>query len=518
MIKVLIAEDELIERRYLTQLLGELKADGIEVAAVCSDGDEAVHEAYEKRPDILVLDIEMPKKSGLEAAGEIRRFLPMVRILILTAFGEFEYAKRAIRIGVDDYFVKPGSDEQLLDKVRFLADQIREEHSRQENVLFLEEQLSQYNRMLEEELISAVIFGQEDAADYFRDYIGLKRMELYSFCCGIAYLDPEAVLPDEIPGDIGESFRLRGCRYAAGRYQNEITFLACSDRPIEFGNFREEIFHRLLRFSNGQCICEISEPCRDAGELPAVYRSVKERVERKKGKMRTEEPLRSILHRFESTWLKAAISGSGLDCGGQAIAFSEAFIRRKDGLENAKSGAYLLYMWLTKDIAQFFNRELPSGRMGDIRETLQQCRNYPALQKVVKELLEEILRTTQEQKEKKEDKLVLLVADYLKARFQENISLFDVAEKFQMSQYHLSKMFRKTMGSSFVEYLTGLRVERAKELLMDGELSVTDVAFLVGYQDSGYFSKVFRKSTGLSPREFSESVSRSGPNAKNYHN
>ena len=64
MIKVLIAEDELIERRYLTQLLGELKADGIEVAAVCSDGDEAVHEAYEKRPDILVLDIEMPKKSG----------------------------------------------------------------------------------------------------------------------------------------------------------------------------------------------------------------------------------------------------------------------------------------------------------------------------------------------------------------------------------------------------------------------------------------------------------------------
>jgi YesN/AraC family two-component response regulator len=78
------------------------------------------------------------------------------------------------------------------------------------------------------------------------------------------------------------------------------------------------------------------------------------------------------------------------------------------------------------------------------------------LQQVTSELLEEILRTVREQKARKEDKLVLMVADYLKAHFREELSLNGVAEHFRMSPYHLSKMFPKTMGASFVEYLTNL--------------------------------------------------------------
>lgn len=508
MIKVLIAEDEAIERKYLTHLIGGLEAQDIFVTASCADGEEAVLEAESCRPDILILDIEMPKLNGLEAAKQIRSRLPDVRILILTAFSEFEYAKMAIRIGVDDYFVKPGSDEQLIEKVSALAEQVKKEKEEQEHLLFVKAQLSQYDKVLIEELITSVIFSRKDAVEYFIDYIGLQRITMKSYFCCIVCQEPEADITEDMVSDIGEIFREGGCRYAGTGQRNEWTFLVYSEELIRQQHFRDQILHRFLNISDGFCRCEVSEVYEDAGMVLEAYRQAKGKIEAGKAQRYEKEPLRAILYRYETVWMDAALSGKVLDCRKEAVIFSQEFQFQKDGLENGKSSVYFLYMLLTRDVMQFFNRELKFERIQDFRERVQVIRNFNMLQQVTSELLEEILRTVREQKARKEDKLVLMVADYLKAHFREALSLNGVAEHFRMSPYHLSKMFPKTMGASFVEYLTSLRVECAKTMLMTGTYSITDVAFSVGYQDSGYFSKVFKKMTGLSPREFSESVSR----------
>lgn len=508
MVKILIAEDEAIERKYLTQLIQGMDREKIQVTASCSDGEEAVDEARIRRPDILILDIQMPKKNGLEAAREIRAMNPAVRILILTAFGEFEYAKAAIRIGVDDYFVKPGSDEQLLEKIAALAEKVEEEKARQEAILRVKGQLEHYDRLLVGELITSVIFSRKDSAAYFRDYIGLRHMEMKAYACCVIDLEPDQPVPDDVIRQIEGIFHAGGCQCAIGRYQNEITILLFGDRELRLENLREEIQKELFRLSGNTCLCEFSPVCQNEDDILTAYQTVKNEIERQKKSEKGKEPLREILYQYETRWLEAAVSGTAVDCGAEAAGFCREVIRGQEGLLQAQNGIYLLYMWLTKDIIRFFNRKIQFERIGDIRERIYLARDFQVLQNLAAELLQEILAVTKEEKARKEDKLVLMVAEYLKGHFQENLSLNQVAEEFQMSSYHLSKMFRKTMGKTFIEYLTELRIGRAKSLLMDGGLTVTEIAFSVGYQDSGYFSKVFRKATGLSPREFSDSVSK----------
>ena len=505
MVRVLIAEDEAIERQYLEQLLKSLENQGICVSCTCADGEEAVRKARIHMPDILIMDIEMPNRNGLEAVREIRKSLPEVRALILTAFGEFEYAKTAIQIGVDDYFVKPGSDEQLLEKVISLAGKVENNRKKEDDLLFAEEQLKQYNRILMEEMMACVMFLREEAKQYFADYIQLQRIEnLYFVCCIVRF---PAKMHSNIIMEIQEIICREGFWQASGQCCQEFVFLILSQEENGFEGLKEEISHHLLTIFGSGCLCELSPVFTDSEDVLRACQAARKQIEERNGKDKTE-PLQEVIQRCAVSWLEAAVSGNGLDCRKEAIIFSEQFLYQKDGLSHAKDGAFLLYMILTRDIRQFFNREIMFSNADEIRQRIHQTRNSQALQNVIREYLEEILATTREEKNRKQDKLVLLVTDYLRTHFHENLSLNSVADEFHMSSFHLSKMFRKSMKKNFIEYLTELRVKQAKTLLMDGTRTITEVAFMVGYQDSGYFSKVFRKATGLSPREFSESVSK----------
>lgn len=131
MLKVLIADDEAAELRYLENYLRNKYSELLEITAVCTDGIQAMKMGLEAVPDIAFLDIQMPGHSGLEVSRSLKERNPGVKIVILTAFGLFDYAREAIDIGVTSYLVKPFRDEEL-DKV---IDQILEEkrsHSKDE--------------------------------------------------------------------------------------------------------------------------------------------------------------------------------------------------------------------------------------------------------------------------------------------------------------------------------------------------------------------------------------------------
>ncbi len=131
MLKVLIADDEAAELRYLENYLREKYSGLLDIAAVCQDGVQAIEKGLETVPDMAFLDIQMPGHTGLEVSRKLKEINPEVTIVILTAFGLFDYAKEAIDIGVASYLVKPFRDEEL-DKI---IDQILEEkrsHSKDE--------------------------------------------------------------------------------------------------------------------------------------------------------------------------------------------------------------------------------------------------------------------------------------------------------------------------------------------------------------------------------------------------
>ncbi|MCF0238341.1 MAG: response regulator, partial [Sphaerochaetaceae bacterium] len=118
MLKVLIADDEKTELDFLENYLLTHHEKNLELVAICNDGASALKEGLEKKPDIAFLDIQMPNVDGLEVARGLKENNPDIKIVIITAFGRFDYAKSAIGIGVSSYLVKPFQNEEL-DKVIF---------------------------------------------------------------------------------------------------------------------------------------------------------------------------------------------------------------------------------------------------------------------------------------------------------------------------------------------------------------------------------------------------------------
>jgi YesN/AraC family two-component response regulator len=138
MLKLLIAEDELREAKFLRQFVTKLFAQTFELVCVCSDGETAIEEGKKHRPDVVMLDIEMPKVNGLNVAKTLHTFDPTIRFLFLTAHGTFEYAKEAIRIGAEDYLVKPYSEQDLVEALEKVVSKITLQNKREKQELLQE--------------------------------------------------------------------------------------------------------------------------------------------------------------------------------------------------------------------------------------------------------------------------------------------------------------------------------------------------------------------------------------------
>ena len=133
MIKVFLVEDEIIIRNGIKNSIN-WEMHGYDFVGEASDGELALPIILEKKPDILITDIKMPFMDGLELSEQVKKVLPATKIMILSGYNEFDYAKMAIKIGVTDYLLKPISSEKLLDAVNKVAEEIRKEQSEKEQM------------------------------------------------------------------------------------------------------------------------------------------------------------------------------------------------------------------------------------------------------------------------------------------------------------------------------------------------------------------------------------------------
>ena len=124
LIKLLIAEDEALERKALRFLLKKYFSQSIEVVDEVSNGRDAVDDAILLKPHIILMDIHMPIMEGLEACSIIKESYPQTEFIIITAFNYFDYAKKALSIGVSDYLLKPFSNDEFVNSVNKVINKI----------------------------------------------------------------------------------------------------------------------------------------------------------------------------------------------------------------------------------------------------------------------------------------------------------------------------------------------------------------------------------------------------------
>lgn len=536
MLKVFLVEDEAIIRRGIKNNIPWEK-EGFEFAGEASDGELAYPMIKKIKPDIVITDIKMPFMDGLELASIIKKELPDTKIIILSGYNEFDYAKRAISIGVTDYQLKPISSEKLLETVKRVGDIIWEEQAQKklleeykiENQENLElEKAKLFYAMVDNSLSTVEIleWGQQLGLDMTASYYTVILLKIISSSAANIYQEHLV----EMESKVEEFLEHQECIYYFKRWGEGWFLLVRSEDEHEFADliqglkgYLERLFsdneeENLFYFggigSTVQRLRDVRQSFHSANRLFAA------RFFMEPNQIITEDEL----HRIETVHKKNEdlkdINISNMDRklledflkvgdSEEAGPFLDTYFE-KIGVGNYSSLMFRQYLMVDMFFCvSKFLEGLGSGsqeimdKFGDVEEIKMRIHSTQQMFQYMKELFTEAMKFRDSLSHDKYSSLLEEAQKYVRQNYSSNeISLNMVASHVGISPSYFSTIFRQETGSTFTEYLTEIRMEKAKELLRCTNKKTSEIAYDIGYKDAHYFSYIFKKTQGLTPKDY----------------
>jgi len=523
MYRFLMVDDEEIVRRGFEERIDWADA-GFEFLPPCDNGREAIAAIDALLPDVVMTDIHMPHADGISVAAHVMEKHPETVVVVLSGYDEFAYAQAAIRYNVYDYVLKPVSARDLsalLAKIKTKLDSVRRS---QEDETALRLEADRSRRLERERALSALFAGgagapseseveavlgfdprpyacaalvakgrdrPEALAGTMESALRLARRTAFFLpspdrgaalvfdsgierCAKTAAVAAEAVLRSW-PGEPGS------LRVGVGRAYNQ-----WRDAPRSYSEAEASLAYGLVRASDRPFVYAQGAEDRDA------LASLKEIEERLCLGLRTGavDKAEGLARDYLAALGRAELSPQRLRHEILAL-----FSRGRDELSGIGVSAELLASRLPRDYYSF--AESLDGP-GDIVGALGRLAGIGA------EVLE--ASSLHEPEWKVLDFKELVARHYA----DKDLSIGRVAARLSISESYLSKLLRRLLGVSFVEYLADYRIARAEELLASSDMRTYEVAEAVGYVDSRYFASLFKKRTGRTPSEYRESMGKVG--------
>lgn len=480
-INVFIAEDEVTAREQIKLLVGKFPA--FQVIGEAGDGDTASEMIKELHPDLLFTDIRMPGKNGLELLADVRGNCPLVELVVISGYSDFEYAKGAIQNGCLDYLLKPVSPRQFREMMERLEE------------LIVTKQMKERTRIFED------IVTEEK----------IDKMRLNRFFPFPSY-HIALVRKLGLPGSWGKSSRITiasemeelNCIY--GRDWQEALYLwpeellsipAFENRQREKN--AEEGYCTVISYMSGIKVEEIPQRVRE------MYKILNQRLVLGK----------SQFLRAES--LPVPVSDIKADFDREKI---ENYIQRQEWkyvnfeiekvLGQYEKSCYPLYKLetavnhLLADLSNYFSVEL--DYRGDLEETFCYAKSMDELITVLEDYIKEAFQRGSFSNEKIDTEAYFeKVIQHVQENLNKPITLQQLSDFFGMSSSYMSRLFKKYAQVPFNEYLTRARIQKACQLFKENpDCLVKDAAGMVGIPDQFYFSRLFRSITGDTPTQYAK--------------
>lgn len=472
--RIMLIDDETFIRARLKRLI-EQSGLPFEIAGEAKNGEEALRLIEDCFPHVAITDIQMPRMDGLDFIKELRRRKPDIRVLILTGFDRFEYAREALRCKVDDFLLKPLSEsalEAVLHKLQRVLGAIR--HQEEATVgLLLRDYL---NKGTDEEALRlhwaesglpvaegeiyriAVADAPTGAALLFAGEIGFAgpdRLQTWL----LKRHAGEPVLPPGVSVRLGFSraFQLR------------------PDRPEAIRGAYEQAVGAL----NGKWFTAETALRADPG-MPA----------------RPPEAMR------RNYGLLRKIVGAAEE--GQP---DRAKARVKEAFESFRAAREVELPFLQL-LAQHLNERLEissghpawSGEETPLSWILRR-RTLDELERCLTELVDTVSFAMGQRRENA-NPFIDKALEYIHHHFNEELSLAQISSYVSLNPNYFCGLFKSVTGMNFKQYMAHYRIGVAKELLLEGCWSLAEISYMVGYADEKYFSRVFKKLTGRQPQQF----------------
>ncbi len=527
---VYLAEDEYMLREYVKS--NRMWEDGPYVlCGDASNGEDAWEDIQAAPVDILITDIKMPFMDGLELSRLVCANRPEIKVIILSGYDDFAYAKQALTLGVTDYLLKPLKPEDLLNTLARAAELIDKERRQRQSVSRLEQLASESLETNRHKFLSQLCSGLLPR-DVIRKKAQALQLELsarWYVCCLLtvcelrrAEADGEAYLTFV---DCSQAMRLFESEHPdCVWYSNDISqfhFIVLGDSESQVLEkaraYLTELQETLkLRLKLTQLSAVIGTPCGDLCDLSGSMLSAQIAAgllpQPRCGGVSLVSDCKSLLQNDHYTAVEKDLFRSLLATGSRkdVSEFIGAMVGRLEGTQMSR--LYLTYVCLDILTAvSDFIRSLDGGKsvqlsMPDLNQLFNCGHDLSGFRTALESVAAQAIRLRDQSRGGKNDDIIQNARSFILEHYTEpTLDLSAVAGHVSINSAYFSKLFKQETGQCFIEYLTSLRINKAKELLRATHLRTSDIAYSVGYTDQNYFSKLFKKCVGMSAREFRQS-------------
>ncbi len=524
MLKVFLIEDESIVREGLRDNI-PWEQYGFAFAGEAADGEMALPLIRKIKPDILITDIKMPFMDGLDISRIVSRELPNTKIIIISGYDDFEYARQAIELHVDQYLLKPVTKVSMiraLEQTKRRIEEEQEQHNFQRKFNQETREYEHYSRRIFfEQLVEGALSPDELRTQAARLEIDLDapgyNIVLFSLqpqASMSAYSESIALLFDELIQDLLRRpehllFRSNLFSYAIVIKGNSVTMPELTRRCVESIQRRCEMASDTVEWYVAvgspvttledlpKCFAQANHILSLRHLLPGQHVLTRETVRRFQSDGQSRDLIDSgkldpmVLRSFVQSGLKNEIDSFTRDLFANLGGAVDSMLFRHFLIVSVRVNSIAALQAMGYDSSQI---KLPPMA---VDMTDEQLHDY------FSQVLDAALQIRDDESQKQNSSIIENALKFIDQNFSdESISLNVVAKAINISANYLSAVFSQKMGISFVEYLTQKRMEKAKHLLRNTGKRSGEIAYEVGYKDPRYFSFVFKKTQGCTPRDY----------------
>ena len=530
MYKILLADDEGIVIDSLKFIIEKNFPDCCIIESA-KTGRKVIELAENFRPDIAFMDIQMPGINGIDAMKEIREANKTTIFIVMSAYDKFDYAKEAINLGVLDYLNKPVEQPKIVEVLKRAMKQVDEEKERRSQDLLIKEKLETVVPIIENNMIYTALFqdNYDSEVENFRNLLSIEKDN--GFIIVLEWGDNQN--DHHLTNAVGTGIKMQSyykemrevikgfydCVIGSVMANRMIIYVPYDKDAVEY-NERIEIIEKTrtmirklkqyidVRFRAGigsvvkleECIRSYQEAQRalrksdgtvaHVADLPimvsyeANYPIDQERRLFEMTEKGNENEALIAANRFFG-WMVENYSDHIYDIKLKTL----EFVLRVEHLAIREGG--MEYHFLSRQ---------------DYLPSLLALNSFDEIQQWFVNKISAACRDVVQSKEKQSSSSVERAKAYIAEKFNKDISLDDVSKEVDISPYYFSKLFKEETGENFIEYLTAVRINKAKQLIAGSDMSMKEICTEVGYSDPNYFSRIFKKNVGVTPTEYKDKV------------
>lgn len=537
MYKLIIVDDEYSTRNGLKMCINWFEY-GIEVAAEAENGHKGLELANRIRPDIVLTDVKMPGMDGIEMVKRLKEHHPDTKFVFISGYDDIDYLKSAMKMDAVDYILKPVNLEELNAVIEKIMAMSKREESRKDMLQRMNAKLSESIPLLREKFFVQLIRDSRTdrlSTEKRIDFLDLRLPYDAPYCALIVRIDNPRAIFDTMTEQNTQliSFAIQNiCQeivdarasgsvfeHQRGEYVllvalpetegEDVIFPLASELMASLNDFLKRMAKEIsLTIGIGAAVANL-------GKMADSYQMAAEAIERKlflgKNQVITFDVMAAQkdvdYRRFNE---RVAVFGSVLKTG-DVVQVHQQLDDMFDELRSSAGIGFIdcqrICLQLLLVTSQFLSEfDMRAGDLGE-RESaawsqLMKLETLEDMNRHLKRYLAEVCERIDDRREKPVPEVITEIMRIIQQHYSDNLTIADIASQVYLAKTYICLLFKQETGETINEYITRVRMEKAKELLEETDRKLAEICSAIGYAEPSYFTKQFRKYTGMNPSDY----------------